>query len=59
MNKREELKTFDIKVVGFITIRARNADDALDVFDEMMRNGFTVAELRWKSLDATDLEDEA
>lgn len=52
------MKCFDMKVVGYQTIAAESEEEALEKFDQMMRDGFKVIDLRWKSVEAESLNEE-
>lgn len=49
-------RTFDVKVVGYEGFLAESEEDALEQFDAFMQKGYTVSDLRWKSVCAFDVE---
>lgn len=49
-------KTFDVKVVGYEAIQAENVEEALESFDALLAEGYTLEDLRWKSTFAYDVE---
>ena len=44
------MRKFEIKVIGFESVVADSEEEALEKFDQMLRNGYTVMDLRWKSV---------
>lgn len=46
-----------MKVVGYETIMAESEEDALDKFEELQRDGYTIFDLRWVSVTATLIEE--
>lgn len=53
MKKKTKLHTFEVKVVGYESVQAESADAALEAFEEMLQDGYTMQNLRWKSYTAT------
>lgn len=52
------MKTFEVKVIGWVTVPAETADKAQEKFDAMMRDGLLVSDLRWKETTAEENKDE-
>ena len=47
-------KVFDIKVTGYEAIHAATEEEALEKFDQLMRSGYKVSDLRWKTVETEE-----
>lgn len=48
---------FDIQVTGYEAIQAETEEEAMEKFDGMMRDGYKVLDLRWKSVTCTKISE--
>lgn len=51
MSEPSAMRTFELRVTGFVTIKAETKEEALDTFEDLMNLDFLVKDLRWKSVD--------
>jgi len=51
------MKSFEVKVTGFESIMAKNEEEALKKFEILMQKGYSISDLRWKSIEVIENKD--
>lgn len=49
---------YEVKVTGWESVEADSAYEAAEKFDQMMREGYKVSDLRWKTVSTGDEDEE-